>query len=495
MKRRFLVVLVLVTAIVGLWFLFRPPSEEPLEPVTYRGLSMEERTVITADGGEFPIAFGAVDVPEVRGKAGSRTISVGYGFVPRLAGAGETPVFVVAGGPGGTYTRRLDRVWLQELIQLFRGLGDVVFVDLRGIGRSEPSFEIGGPERKMRRLEDGADFATLLRDAGVAGRKQLEDAGFDLSGYTVLEAAADVIAVADHLGYGRFHMKGTSFGSHLTLTTVREYPERIERFLVTGVEGYDHTFDDGTQVLAAVERIAEESEAVWNGAHGAKNPLQAMQKLVETAEGDPELALGMRPHEVLLVMTSGDLLGFDYGLNSRRGMKSWPADVSRLLDGENSWRLGMMRNLAGWFVGRSASEAAVGLFDCTSSISSERRRLLESTAPPRFPYDLEFMDSLCAGWGVPPLPESFQAGETSEVPGLFLHGTYDVATPYLNAVETLEHFPNATLVTVEGGSHGVLTESLRFDPNFGDAIVGWFNGGPPPSDLDLGPIEFEPLLE
>ncbi|MEO1366356.1 MAG: alpha/beta hydrolase, partial [Acidobacteriota bacterium] len=372
-------------------------------------------------------------------------------------------------------------------------LGDVVVVDLRGIGRSQPSLEISGPAQKLRRLETGDDFASLLRDAGEAGRAQLEEAGFDLTGYTVLEAAADIIAVADHLGYERFHLKGTSFGSHLTLTTVRLFPERVERFLVTGVEGYDHTYDDGSHVLAAVEQIAREAESVWDGAHGSRNPLEALQALAERAERDPESAMGLRPHEVQLILTSGDMLGFDYGLTQRRGMASWPADVARLLDGENLWRLGLIRNLAGWFVGRSPSEAAVGLFDCTSHISPARRRHLESTAPERFPHDLEMMDSLCSGWGVTPLPESFQLGEESGVQGLFIHGTYDVATPYENAVETLRHFPNATLVTVKGGSHGVLTEALNVDPAFGGRLIGWFDGGQPPTDLDLGPIEFQPL--
>ncbi|MEO1087770.1 MAG: alpha/beta hydrolase [Acidobacteriota bacterium] len=244
-----------------------------------------------------------------------------------------------------------------------------------------------------------------------------------------------------------------------------------------------------------MERIATEAETVWAGAHGSANPLEALRALAKRAEAGPDRALGMRPYEVELLMTSGDILGFGYGLSQRGNMDSWPADVSRLLDGENLWRLRLVRNLAGWFVGRSSSEAAVGLFDCASHISSDRRRRLETTAPDAFPNDLELMDSLCSGWGVPPLPESFQAGEPSETPGLFLQGTYDVATPFENAVEALEHFPNGTLITVEGGSHGVLKEALAFDPEYGESLLDWFRGGPPPSDLVLGPIEFQPIPE
>lgn len=81
----------------------------------------------------------------------------------------------------------------------------------------------------------------------------------------------------------------------------------------------------------------------------------------------------------------------------------------------------------------------------------------------------------------------------SETTGLFLHGTYDVATPFPNTLVTKVQFPNATPTTVTRRSHWGLWEELEADPGFEDAITGWFKGGPPPQAVILPPIPFDPL--
>ncbi|MEM9385742.1 MAG: alpha/beta hydrolase [Pseudomonadota bacterium] len=480
--------------ILASWLLWPwEAAEPPTVPFSHRGVELRSRTVETPAGEPFDFAHGRIEVPEVRGKTDSRALSIGFAVIPKRPGAGEVPVFLVAGGPGSSYIKRIDEAWLRDMIDLLRDVGDVVLVDLRGIHSSTPNFELEGIERKFRLVNDRERFDTLLRDLGSAGRDTLLRDGFDLDGYVVTEAAADIIAVADTLGYPTIHMQGTSFGSHLTFTTVREYPDRIGRFLVSGLEGYDHTFDDGEEVLAALRQIAEEARDVWSGAHGASDPLAALQALVRRAARDPRQAFGLREHEVLSVFTSGELFGFDYRLTNRAQMSGWPAAIDQLLRGDRTWRAAVFRRIAGFAVGRSESEAAVGLFDCSSWISKVRRERLEATAPPRFPNDLAQMDALCSGWSIAPLPPAFQAGTQSPVPGLFVHGTYDVATPYANAKEMLSQFPNAVLVTVAGGSHAALTEAISEKPTFGPALVDWFNGGGAPEDVKLGPISFDPL--
>ncbi|MEO0424613.1 MAG: alpha/beta hydrolase [Pseudomonadota bacterium] len=480
------------------WWLLPGQGQEkvpaaPTVPLTYRGVELQARTIETSAGERFEFAHAKLEVPEVRAKPNSRALSIGFAVIPKRPDAGDVPVFLVAGGPGSSYIKRIEEPWLQDMIALLRRVGDVVLVDLRGIHSSTPNFRLGGVERKFRVIGDRERFDTLLHDAGAAGREKLLRDGFDLDGYVVTEAAADIIAVADTLGYEKIHMQGTSFGSHLTFTTVREYPHRVDRFLVSGLEGYDHTFDDGREVLKALQLIAGETHEVWAGAHDASDPLAALQALAARAAEDPKDAFGLREHEVLSVFTSGELFGFDYRLSNRQHMAGWPAAVDQLLKGKRTWRAWWVRRLAGFAVGRFPAEAAVGLFDCSSAISRSRRLELEASAPPHFPDDLRQMDALCRGWSVAPLPADFQAGTRSDVPGLFVHGTYDVSTPYANATQMLAQFPNASLVTVVGGSHAALTEAIGNDAAFGPALVAWFNGGAAPGEVRLAPLRFDPL--
>ena len=470
------------------------PEEPPATPFSFRGQTLQARPLLLGNV-ETVAAASTVEVPEVRGRNGSRSISIGYTVVPGADGAGDIPLVMLAGGPGGSHIRNLDSGWVKERIALFRRVGDVIMVDLRGIHSSTPNFEVDGPADRFRVVDSSEALNELLRDAGAAGRERLLAEGFDLSGYVVTEAAADVMAVVDTLGYGRINVFGTSFGSHFTFAVVRANPDRVNRFFVTGLEGYDHTYDDGAEVLKAVRAIAGEAERVWDGAHGHANPLEAMQALAADARSAAATAHGLLEHEVVGSMTTGDYLLRDYRLSSRVGMARWPADVASIMSGDGMWRMPFVRRVLGFVLGGTPGDAAVGLFDCSSHISPQRAVQLGETAPAFYPNDAERMAALCAGWGVAPLPESFQLGEGSDVTGLFLHGTYDVSTPYANALQMLVHFPNAQLVTITGGSHNAFSEVLVANQSFGDDVVRWLQGGAAPSDFTLGPIEFVPLME
>ncbi|MEM7000042.1 MAG: alpha/beta fold hydrolase [Pseudomonadota bacterium] len=461
----------------------------------FRGHKHTSRELTLGNGEVVTVVRGSIKVPEVRNKDDSRQINIGYAAVAGNAPAGAIPIVLLAGGPGGSHIRNLDRPWVKERIALFRQLGDVVMVDLRGIHSSTPQFELSGVDDPWRNVRSESELLQLLEDAGAAGRAQLQASGFNLSGYVVTEAAADVVAIADHLTYPQINLQGTSFGSHFTFAVVRYHPERVNRFMVTGVEGYDHTFDDGHAVRTALAKIAVEAESVWAGAHNAADPLTAFENLLAKSAANPAQTYGVSPHEWLMVQLNGDMMGFGYNLSSRAGMHSWPADTAQLIAGSGSWRANLLRWFSGFFVGSDASEAAVGLFDCTSWISSARAQVLQHNAPPNFPNNLQTMQAICAGWDVQPLPESFQLGEVSMVPGLFVHGTYDVSTPYQNALDILPLFPNGQLVTVEGGSHNVFSEMLAERPEFAAEVIGWFQGGPPPPNTTLPPLKFAPLTD
>ena len=73
--------------------------------------------------------------------------------------------------------------------------------------------------------------------------------------------------------------------------------------------------------------------------------------------------------------------------------------------------------------------------------------------------------SACPVWQVD-LGDEFRTGFSTSIPTLLVHGTYDVNTPYDNALELMPVFDNAHLVTVDGGSHGALLEALGADPTF-----------------------------
>ncbi|MEM1110303.1 MAG: alpha/beta fold hydrolase [Pseudomonadota bacterium] len=458
-----------------------------------------EPVAIELDSGEtLMVDAGTVLVPENRNDPDSREIAIGFYRIKGADGAGEIPMVMVPGGPGGSYLAYLDEGGRRQsftalLIDLYRQHGDVVLIDLRGLNASTPNALCDGPPDKWQMLDSKEDFVRIFEEASVACRDKLIAEGFDLAGYTVLEAAADVVAVIDHLGYEKFNIYGNSFGSHWSMTVVRYHADRVNRAIITAVEGYDHTYDDPRGVRQAVQAIAEQAAPAWQAAGREGDPLQALDALFAASADDPEMANGMQPYEI----TTFGFDGMDYGVTQRAPAEAWPAAVADLVDG-GSWLIRMGAKLFGArFIGAGDSAAVWALLDCSSGISAARRSDLEADRDPLF-SDRSFMayDAACPAWGIAELPPEFQAGEAVEVPVLFAHGDIDAATPLRNALEMTDAFANAHLITIENGTHGAFVEALRHTEEMRPIVSAWLDGTAPTiSRLTVPPLEFEPIPE
>ena len=98
---------------------------------------------------------------------------------------------------------------------------------------------------------DGAAYTYAFMDLrGYGGRK-------DVAGkYTVVEAAADVLAVADELGWDRFSVIGHSMGGKIAHQVLEQAPSRVSRLV--GVN----------PVPAAATPMDEQTWGLFDGAAG-----------------------------------------------------------------------------------------------------------------------------------------------------------------------------------------------------------------------------------
>ncbi|MEM0953088.1 MAG: alpha/beta fold hydrolase [Pseudomonadota bacterium] len=459
-------------------------------------LKLSEKTITLNTGEALTFDVGTVSVPENRATTDSRTIEVAFYRFKGDEGASAMPMVVLPGGPGGSYTRWLESERWQSMamnrVNLFRRHGDVIFVDLRGVALSTPNAACDGAPNKWMTLFTEEDFNRLSRESAAACREKLIEEGFDLAGYTVMEAAADVVAVIDALGYDRFRLHGNSFGSHWSLTTLRYYPDRIERAIISGTEGYDHTWDHPAGLRRAAEIISEAATPAWQAAGRDGDPLSTLDALMARAIENPDLAHGMTPHEVALLGTSGA----GYGITSREPLSGWPAAVAALDDGEGKLMRWGLRLAGAWFLGGASEDAAVvGTLDCASGLSAERRADMEAIDDPIFSrLAFSYYDTICPAWAVPELSDAFREGEQIDVPVLFVHGDLDAATPLRNAQETVQDFPNGHLVIMENGAHSAFRIGIRVSEELRDVVNDWMQGtAPTVNRITLPPLEFDPI--
>ena len=86
---------------------------------------------------------------------------------------------------------------------------------------------------------------------------RLRAEGHDLAAYNTVESAHDIERLRIALGVEKISLWGTSYGTHLSLAYARLYPTRVERLVLAGVEGPDHTYKLPSDQDQQLERIAE----------------------------------------------------------------------------------------------------------------------------------------------------------------------------------------------------------------------------------------------
>ena len=188
-------------------------------------------------------AYEEVACPATVVRNAQHTASCGYLTVPesRSRPSGRTiRLFVVRERPNGPL--RPDPVLaLQELGSTRAWTGpdhlpprvhrEVITIDHRGLGRSEPSLacpevERLAPSAMAAPINDSRTKAKLLL-AVQACRDRLIAAGVDLTAYSLREAAADAEDLRVALGIERWNLRGLGSGARLAFEILRRHGDHV----------------------------------------------------------------------------------------------------------------------------------------------------------------------------------------------------------------------------------------------------------------------------
>jgi len=175
---------------------------------------------------------GTLDVSENRASGSGRRIALNIVVVPATGPAhAPDPVFWLEGGPGGAATQAIEPV-VQQYLRGVRAARDVVFVDQRGTGRSNPLTcdDIGESPSNLDRY-----FGPLFPPDSIrACRRKLEKTA-DLRQYTTSIAMDDLDDVREALGYRTLNLAGASYGTQAALVYMRRHGEHVRSAFLAGV--------------------------------------------------------------------------------------------------------------------------------------------------------------------------------------------------------------------------------------------------------------------
>lgn len=191
------------------------------------GPHIELRKVVSARLGEGVFA-GRCEVFEDRAGRKGRKIALNV-LVLRATGPDRQPdpVFPLAGGPGQAATSLAAR-WRNHWMRRER---DIVLVDQRGTGRSNPlRVQLPGSDDDVQGYLDPIfDVESFRRALARLARVA------DLTRYTTPLAMDDLDDVRAALGYRRINLVGGSYGTRAGLVYLRRHPERVRSAILTGV--------------------------------------------------------------------------------------------------------------------------------------------------------------------------------------------------------------------------------------------------------------------
>ncbi|WP_129671858.1 alpha/beta fold hydrolase [Candidatus Chloroploca sp. Khr17] len=419
---------------------------------------------------------GYVVVPESRNGGSDREVKLGITRLNSGQGTANSPLFMLAGGPGQTEASpEYFSLFQPDLLGGILAERDIVVVEQRGTEHTDPFLNC--PEansalwtayEKGLTGDDAVDYETgIIQDCIDRFKEQ----GLNFDNFNSVENAADVNAVREALGYDQIIYYGASYGSQLGQHVMRDFPDILEAVVL-----------DGAATLARKSWIEDRAlDAQW-GIDNLTKMCEADAKRIENydipALVDAALALFDNgplpytytdPNDPSLTIegevTLDDMVNFIYGnQGSLAGIAGLPSYLSALVDGGAEAVAAFLGAQKGGTIvaSRTAMKGEIALLMhmamvCSDDpVKSADELKLDGTGRYASLFGQTVADQyvqFCSLINVKELPDSTDIPVTTDVPTLLLSGDLDVATPTFRSQEVADALPDATLVVFPGRTH------------------------------------------
>lgn len=431
------------------------PAPETAPPVDTKRARLE-LTPCQLTGVEHAVRCGTLEVYEDRAARKGRKIGLRIAVLPADGPAAPDPLFILVGGPGQSAVstaRAFSRIFAAVLRER-----DVVLVDLRGTGGSNPlNCPLGGSDDDPQSYFGAMLPAALLRDC-------LARLDADPRLYTTPLAMDDVDDVREALGYRQINLYGSSFGSRAALVYMRQHPGRVRSVILRGVVPPDMTVP--LYYARDSQRALELLLAECAADAPCRQAYPDLPGLLRAAQ--ERLARGPVPVEVRLPGVEGRTFKFQLALDDFN-----EALRNRLYDEESGEiPLYLYRAAQGDFSDfgrvalrqrRAASQGQIlstGVFlsaTCSEDVAridpAEAKRLAAGTFLGTWRVDQQIQ--ACEAWPRGTLPEGYWEDVRSDVPALLISGQRDPVAPPVWGEQVLRHLPHGRHVVIAEGYHGL----------------------------------------
>jgi pimeloyl-ACP methyl ester carboxylesterase len=427
------------------------PGALSLEPCPIAGTEDEARC-------------GTYTVYENRALGSGRTIDINIIVIPaRSESPRPDPIVPLSGGPGGAATTGA-RGWSRSS---FRRERDIVLVDQRGTGRSNPLYCEVAVEGDLQSYLDPAFTAEKFERC----RERLEPLA-DLTQYTTPDFADDLHEILLALGYEKVNLTGGSYGTRAALVYMRRHPETVRTAVLNGVApiAFRNPLYHAYESQKALE-ITFEGCAADPDCHAAfPNLEQEFDEIIERLEKEPAIVTMAHPETGEQITLSMSRYAFAEALRTSmyylQMARAAPLLIHRAYEGDYAFfvDLGLRNNMA------IVDALAFGMLlsvTCPEDLSRIDEDDIPELTDGTFLGDDRVRNQLaaCSVWPARELPDGYGEPVSVGTPTLLLSGTIDPVTSPRWGAEAASHLPNSLHLVVPAahGAGGPCITSIRHE--------------------------------
>ena len=451
----------------------------------------------TIQGTAYDGELGRLIVKENRTKQDSKTVELAFVRLKSTAATPGYPVIYLDGGPGSSAIGLAQVPDYMKAFQKMREVGDVILLDQRGVGRSRPNLNRITPEPLPTDIFAGrekaqAEFTKRFKEGAEYFRSQ----GVDLSAYNTRESAHDVDDIRKALGVEKVNLVGFSYGTHLGLACIRYHGENLNRVVLFGTEGPDHTDKLPSTSDNALRRLAKIAAA--DPEIGPKVPdlYATLKRVMEKLEKEPAkvTVTDRKANKPVEITVNHDGLRFliRMDLGDTNDLPIFPAWFVTMDRGDYSILARFAERRYNQFGGGAPIMSV--MVDGASGATEARRKQIAREAKTSILSDMMnfpsfFVPGISEGTD---LGDEFRSPIKTPVATLFFSGELDNNTQPFQADEVRKTFKNSTHIVIPNAGH----ESMLTEERCQQTMVDFLNGKDVSAvKIALPPLKFIPIPE
>ncbi|MFT7560872.1 MAG: pimeloyl-ACP methyl ester carboxylesterase [Flavobacteriales bacterium] len=409
----------------------------------------------------------------------SRPIHIAYLKLTRnTANTSDNPIVYLAGGPGGSGTMTMYKYGRYDAFLAMRDAGDVIVYDQRGTmpwaGDWSPCKTTWQPAMEF----EPNKFIAQKTQAIQRCAKEFKAEGKDPSQFTTNNNAHDLEVLRQSLGVNKLRFWATSYGTHLALAYIKLYPNNVESAVFHGTEGLNDTLKTPYQVQNSLEALAlynaEQTSTVdkVNKVDKSIGLLNTIYTVLKKADkGELKVIYGDEDQYSFAISKWEIQFYISQMLRNKSSSEKLIKYVNNALkgntDGFSAWA---------WTMRTSKREALMPAYtDCASYATKKQLKLIASQKEHTLLGDaINFpFPQICKDINALDLGDQFRSNFNSDVPILFISGSFDARTPVENARNTAEYFSNAQELILPNAGHG--NELFFSSPGIINSVVEFFS--------------------